>query len=100
MNHRDAEVTEVVIVINEAYAERLNEAVTKLVAVGLEVFSTDEDEGVVNGSIESYKLPDLQKVEVVNYVRSVQTYIADYPVGDARDRDLTEDDDEDTLEAV
>jgi hypothetical protein len=100
MNHRDAEITEVVIVINETYCSKLKDAVAKLLVVGLEVFSTDEDEGVVSGSIEAYKLPELQKLDCVNYVRSVQTYIADYPVGDARDRDLAEDDDEDTLEAV
>ena len=100
MNHRDAEITEVVVVINEAFCDKLKDAVVKLTAIGLDVFSTDEDEGVVNGSIEAYKLPDLQKLDCVNYVRSVQTYIADYPVGDARDRDLVEDDDEDTLEAV
>jgi hypothetical protein len=100
MNHRDAEITEVVVVISESHVSRLKEVVQTLVAVGVEVYSTDEDEGVVNGSIESYKLPELQKLEFVNYVRSVQTYIADFPLGDARDRDLAEEDDEDTLEAV
>ena len=48
---------------------------------GVEVFSFDADEGVVNGSVETYKLPELEKVDCVNYVRSVMTYIADYPPG-------------------
>jgi hypothetical protein len=99
MNHRDLEITEVVVVINEAFGEKLPEAVAKLVAIGMEVFSTDEDEGIVNGSIETYKLPLLQKIDCVNYVRSVETYIADFPVGDPRDKDLA-DDDEDEAEAV
>jgi hypothetical protein len=98
MNHRDLEITEVVIVINQAFCEKLKEAVDKLTAIGLEVFSTDEDEGVVTGSIESQKLTLLEKIDCVNYVRSVQTYIADFPVGDPRDQDL--DDEEDAAEAV
>lgn len=100
MGHRDAEITEIVVVIHEAYCDRLGEAVSKLTTFGIEVFSTDEDEGIVNGSVETYKIPDLEKLDCVNYVRSVMTYIADYPVGDPRDKDLKEDDDEDELEAV
>jgi len=100
MNHRDAEITEVVVVIHESYADRLGEAATKLTAFGVEVFSTDEDEGIVNGAIETFKLPELEKLEFVNYVRSVMTYIADYPAGDPRNKDMTEDDDEDEAEAV
>jgi len=100
MNHRDAEVTEIVVVIHATYCERLGEAVEKLKTFGVEIFSTDEDECVVSGSIETFKIPDLEKIDCVNYVRSVLTYIADYPVGDPRDKDLAEDDDEDAAEAV
>jgi hypothetical protein len=100
MAHQDAEVSEIVVVIHASYADRLNDAVEKLKTAGVEIFSTDEDEGIVSGCIEAYKAPSLEKLECVNYVRTVLTYIADYPVGDPRDRDLKEDDDEDTAEAV
>jgi hypothetical protein len=100
MNHRDAEITEIVVVIHEQFCKRLNEAVEKLKQLGVEIFSFDCDEGVINGSIETYKLPELEKVDCVNYVRPVMTYIADYPAGDPRNRDLAEDEDEDAAEAV
>ena len=97
MIHRETEITEVVIVINEAWCGKLNESVEQLKAVGLEVFTTDDDEGVVTGSIESQKLPVLEKVASVNYVRMVQTYIADFPVKEGDDSASI---DEDENEAV
>ena len=62
MNHRDLEITEVVVVINEAFCSKLKEAVARLVAAGMEVYSTDEDEGVVSGSIETFKLVELKRL--------------------------------------
>jgi hypothetical protein len=97
MIHRETEITEVVIVINESWCGKLTEAVEHVKAVGLEVFSTDDDEGVVTGSIESYKLGALEKVPSVNYVRMVQTYIADFPVKEGDDSGSV---DEDENEAV
>jgi hypothetical protein len=99
MNHRDAEITEIVVVIHKTYCDRLGEAVAKLSSFGVEIFTTDEDEGVVTGSIETYKLTELEKVDCVNYVRSVMTYIADYPPGDPRNLDA-DDEDADEAEAV
>jgi hypothetical protein len=100
MNHRDAEITEVVVVIHKVHCERLDELVEQLKAFGLDVFSSDDEECIVSGCIETFKLPQLEKIECVNYVRTVMTYIADYPVGDPRDKDLAEDEDEDAAEAI
>ena len=97
MIHKETEITEVVIVINETYCGKLNEAVEQLKPLGLEVFSTDEEEGIVTGSIETYKLPTLEKAVSVNYVRLVQTYIADFPVKEGADSSSV---DEDENEAV
>jgi hypothetical protein len=99
MPHRDAEISEVIVVLHAACEGRMVEEVEKLKAAGLEVDEVIEDEGVVNGEIETAKIPDLQKIDCVNFVRTVMTYIADYPVGDPRDRDLVDDDD-DAAEAV
>jgi|HubBroStandDraft_1064217.scaffolds.fasta_scaffold518731_2 hypothetical protein len=93
-NQSGAEITEVVIVLNNAYENRMAEAVEKLKAAGMEVDSTDEENDVVNGTIESYKLDALRKLDCVNYIRTVMTYIADYPPGDPRNKDGAEDDDD------
>ena len=93
MEHRDAEITEILVVISEKYGDRLAEAACLLNAAGLEILSTDEEEGIVGGTIESYKLPTLQTLECVNYVRTVLTYIADFATGDPRDLDGDEEDD-------
>ena len=92
-NHSDAEITEVVVVLTSAYENRMAEVVEKLKTVGMEIDSTDDDNNVVNGEIESCKLDALRKIECVNYIRTVMTYIADYPPGDPRNKDAPNEDD-------
>jgi hypothetical protein len=93
-NHSDAEITEVVVVLSTHYENRMAEAVEILKAAGMEIDSADDDNDVINGEIESCKLDDLRKIECVNYIRTVMTYIADYPPGDPRNKDGAEDDDD------
>lgn len=99
MAHYDAEISQVVVVLQASKDCRLEESVQKLQSIGLEVDDIVEEDCVVNGEIETYKIADLQKLDCVTTVRTVMTYIADYPVGDPRDKDLV-DDDEDAAEAI
>jgi len=92
MNHRDAELTEVVVVLDELDTDRTGHVVQRLQAVGLEVWKVDDDRSVVEGAIDSCKVHDLKQVEHVRYVRSVLTYTVDYPPGDPRDKDGPDDD--------
>jgi hypothetical protein len=85
-NHQDAEITEIVVVLNPA-TEDYTSAVEKLKAAGVEIFSTDEENDVIEGAIESSKLEAIKQIACVNYLRTVSTYIADYPPGDPRDKD-------------
>jgi hypothetical protein len=93
-NHQDAEITEIVVIINKASENYMNEAVEKLKAAGVEIFSTDEENDVVEGAVESSKVEEIRKIAGVNYIRTVSTYIADYPTGDPRDKDGAEDKDD------
>jgi hypothetical protein len=93
-SHSDAEITEIVVVLTAAYENRMADAVAKLKAAGMEIDGTDEENDIVEGTIESYQLDGLRKLDCVNYVRTVMTYIADYPAGDPRDKDGAEGDDD------
>jgi hypothetical protein len=42
---------------------------------------------VVEGTIDASLVHDLEKLDCVEYVRTVFTYNANYPPGDPRDRD-------------
>ena len=90
MSHHDADITDVVVVL-DCPQERMEEIVAQLKNCGLQPANVDAEERVVEGSIESPRVHDLQKVECVRYVRSVFTYTADYPPGDPRDKDGVED---------
>lgn len=86
-DHRDASVSDVTIVLDARYANRTDEAVAELRKLGLDIDQSNIEEGVVEGTVETYKIADIQKLDCVDYVRVEFTYIADYPTGDPRDQD-------------
>ena len=87
MNHHDAEITEVVVVLDGKGDDSVNQAIGRLKELGLQVSDTNGDEGVIEGSIDASRVGDLKSVPGVCYVRSVFSYTADYPPGDPRDKD-------------
>ena len=87
MNHHDAEVTDVTVVLEELDDAQTQDVVRVLMSHGMTVCNVDNDKSVVEGSIESCKVKELNKVERVRYVRSGMSYTVDYPVGDPRDKD-------------
>jgi hypothetical protein len=92
MGHDDAELTEVVVVLEDEPGMTTRDAAKKLVELGLAVSDIDEADGVVSGTILTAKLPAIRKLEFVKYVRDVFNYVADYPPGDPRNLDKVEDD--------
>lgn len=98
MNHHDTEISDLVVVLKGEYAQRQQEAEQMLRQTGMEISSSDEENGVVEGSIESKNLRDLKNLPCVEYIRSVFTYIADYPPGDPRDKDGAHEADEGLIE--
>jgi hypothetical protein len=83
----DGYFSDVVVMLEELTTEQTNQVVERLKAAGLEVSRVDDDMSVVEGTIEASRTHELGKVDCVRYVRSVFTYLADYPPGDPRDRD-------------
>src|SRR5215217_3897676 len=87
MYHRDAEISDVVVILDKRWEDKLPEAVEVLKGAGMDVRKADDENSVVEGSIDAAKVHDLQKLDCVDYVRTVFTYFADYPPGDPRDKD-------------
>ena len=83
----DAYLSDVVVMLEELTTEQTNEVVERLKAAGLDVSRVDDEMSVVEGTIDAARAHDLKHVEHVRYVRSVFTYLVNYPPGDARDRD-------------
>jgi hypothetical protein len=86
MSYRDAELTDVVVVLEDLTTQQTEEVVKQLKTFGLDVASVNDDQSIVEGTIESHKVHDLKSVEKVRYVRSVMTYSVDYPKGHPKDR--------------
>ena len=81
----DARISEVIVTLDQRYENKLDEAVAQLKKCGLDVSSADDDNSIVEGTIDVCKVHDLEKLDSVDYVRTVFTYVADYPPGDPRD---------------
>ena len=86
--HQDAYISDVIVVVECEHGESFSDVLTRCKQTGLEIRETRPDECVVEGTIDSSKLTTLDNLPGVEYVRSVFTYVADYPAGDPRDRDL------------
>jgi hypothetical protein len=84
--HRDAEMCDVVVILDELPEERTHEVVKKLEAAGLAVSQVDDNRSVVEGSVEHCKVDGLKSVENVRYVRTTLHYSVEYPPTDPRDR--------------
>ena len=87
MDHRDAEISDVVVIVDKRWENDLPGAVECLKKAGMDVRNADDNNSVVEGSCDAAKVHELQKLDCVDYVRTVFTYFADYPPGDPRDKD-------------
>jgi hypothetical protein len=83
----DCYVSDIIAVIEEKHSDNLARVVDELKSAGVDVSNVNNDEHVVEGTVESHRLIEVGKVLGVEYVRTVFTYAANYPPGDPRDRD-------------
>jgi hypothetical protein len=85
--HQDAYCSEVIVVVESSDEKTFDDVLSRAKELGLSVREVRRDEHVFEGNIDSGKLVELDKLPGVEYVRSVFTYVCDYPPGDPRDRD-------------
>lgn len=86
-SHQDAYVSDVVVTLDRNGRAGNAATVDDLKRAGMKIASANLEEGIVEGCVESDKLFAIDQMPGVEYVRSVFTYVADYPNGDARDKD-------------
>jgi hypothetical protein len=87
MNFHDAQMSDITVVLDKRWEDKLADAVEQLKKHGVEIREASDDNGVVDGVIETAKVHELQKLDCVDYVRTTFSWIADYPPGDPRDLD-------------
>jgi hypothetical protein len=87
MNHHEADIADVIIVLADQGQQAVDGVLATLKELGLEVVDVNVGEGVIEGNCDANKVHEMKKVPGVNYIRSVFTYVADYPTGDPRDQD-------------
>src|SRR4051794_744825 len=85
--HHDAYLSDIVVVCDETADVTIDDVVKKLQAEQMSIASVDRDNCVIEGTVDASKIHQIDDFPGVAYVRSVFTYVADYPAGDPRDRD-------------
>lgn len=79
----DARISDVMVTLDKRFKN--GEAIEQLKKAGLEIADPGDGQAVIEGLIDVNKVRDLEKLDCVDYVRTVFTYWADYPAGDPRD---------------
>ncbi len=92
MNHRDAELTDVLVVLVDEPGMTPQDAAKMLADKGLSVSDVNETEGIIEGTIKTASVGSLKELHFVKYVRGVFSYTADYPPDDPRNQDTDDDD--------
>ncbi len=98
MEHQDAEIADVVVILSDPLPLPLDQAVQKLKSAGMSVTDVDADNGAIEGTMTANQIKAVQSEPFVKYVRKVFEYTADYPVGDPRNQDADDDVDEEEEE--
>jgi hypothetical protein len=87
MSHQDAYISDIVVVTTDEGGKKIDDTIDRLKSEGMEVQNVNTDQGVIEGVCPVAKVKTIDHLPGVSYVRSVFTYIADYPPGDPRDLD-------------
>jgi hypothetical protein len=85
--HHDAYLSDIVVVCDETPEVKIDDIVKKLQTEEMSIANVDRDNCVIEGTCDASKIHKIDDFPGVAYVRSVFTYVADYPAGDPRDRD-------------
>jgi hypothetical protein len=85
--HQDAYISDVVVTLDRNDQIDNLQTIERLKREGMTISTADVEQGVVEGCIESSKLCTIDRMPGIEYVRSVFTYVADFPSDDPRDRD-------------
>ncbi|MBV8780000.1 MAG: hypothetical protein JO353_01255 [Phycisphaerae bacterium] len=80
-------MSEIVAVVDAEHTPAIDKIVEQMKTIGVDVGNINQGEGVVEGTVESEKVRQIDALPGVEYVRTVFTYAANYPPGDPRDRD-------------
>jgi hypothetical protein len=84
--YQDAYISDIVVVVAESESP-FEKVLDQVKQMGMHIESSNKDEGVIEGSIDAGKVKAIDDLPGVEYVRTVFTYIADYPPDDPRDQD-------------
>jgi len=77
MSNQEIELSDVMIVLHIGPGHDLPSQIQELNVAGLKVVHIDAENAVVEGTIESRKLPALSKLPCVKYLRDIFNYMTE-----------------------
>ncbi|HEX3357412.1 MAG TPA: hypothetical protein VHS31_10615 [Tepidisphaeraceae bacterium] len=86
-NYQDAYISDILATVEETPDYAFDKIVDGLTKAGVQIASADKDECVIEGTVDAAKVRGLEEIPGIKYVRTLFTYVADYPPGDPRDLD-------------
>lgn len=86
-NYHDAFISDVIVTVDETPERPFDQIIESLKQAGMQVADVCKERCVVEGTVDASKVCQIDDLPGVEYVRTVFTYVADYPPGDPRDLD-------------
>jgi hypothetical protein len=86
-NYQDALISDVVITSCDTPEHPFDKTVEELKKLGMEIGTCNKDQCYIEGSVDSGKVRTIDDMPGIEYIRTLFTYVADYPPGDPRDLD-------------
>jgi hypothetical protein len=86
-NYQDAYISDIVVMVDDNPEHPFDSLLAQLKELGLHVENVKQEQGMIEGYVDAGKVAQIDKLPGVEYVRSVFTYVADYPPEDPRDLD-------------
>jgi hypothetical protein len=72
----DNYISEIIVVVDAERCQNLNDVAAKLKTAGMSVIEINADEGIIEGTVSTSVLKQIETVLGVDYVRIVFTYNA------------------------
>jgi hypothetical protein len=72
----DSYISEIIVVVDAERCQNLNDIAAKLTAAGMNGLEVNENEGIIEGTVSTSLLKQIESLAGIDYVRIVFTYNA------------------------
>ena len=86
-NYHDAMISDIIVTVDETPQRSFDQVMDEIKQAGAQIREVHKDQCTLEATVDYGKVATIDNLPGVDYVRTVFTYVADFPPGDPRDLD-------------